>query len=121
MGFCNAHEKEWRTTCPEGCTTEKGNTSEPKAARHIPFDPDLYNELNLERYELGKTVKILFNHPQGTHDDRLWAIALAIYACVQVEPPPLRPIAKTIRFHACARTHPHARYTINKKGRFRCY
>jgi len=41
---------------------------------------DLFHGLNLERYELGKTGKILYNHPQGTHDDRFWALALAVYA-----------------------------------------
>jgi len=56
----------------------------------------LYNELNAERYELGKTGKILFNHQEGTHDDRFWALALAVYAAEQAEPPPSRPIARII-------------------------
>ena len=47
---------------------------------HIPFDPDLFHELNLERYGLSKSGKLLFNHPQGTHDDRFWGLALAAYA-----------------------------------------
>ena len=29
---------------------------------HIPYDPDLFAELNFERYELRKTGKILFKH-----------------------------------------------------------
>ncbi|MHA1972504.1 MAG: hypothetical protein ACTSW1_05915, partial [Candidatus Hodarchaeales archaeon] len=52
---------------------------------HIPYHPDLFSELNVERYELSKTGKILFNHPEGTHDDRFWALALATYA-VEMEP-----------------------------------
>jgi len=51
---------------------------------------------NVERYELRKTGKILFNHPEGTHDDRFWALALAMYAAEQAPPPPSRPIARTI-------------------------
>ena len=47
---------------------------------HIPFDIDLFHELNVERYELAKTGKIIFNHPDGTHDDRFWAVTLAVYA-----------------------------------------
>jgi len=43
-----------------------------------------------------KVGEILFNHPEGTHDDRFWAIALAIYAVDQVEPPPSKPTARTI-------------------------
>jgi hypothetical protein len=63
---------------------------------HIPYDPDLYAELNVERLELGKTGKLLFSHPEGTHDDRFWALALAVYAAEQEEPLPSRPIARVI-------------------------
>ena len=43
-----------------------------------------------------KSGKLLFNHPQGTNDDRFWAVALAVYAAEQAEPPPSRPIARII-------------------------
>jgi phage FluMu gp28-like protein len=46
----------------------------------IPYDPDLIAELNTERYELTKEGKTKFNHPEGTHDDRFWSLALACYA-----------------------------------------
>ena len=46
---------------------------------NIPFDLDLFSELNLERYELSKSGKLLFNHPQRTHDDRFLGLRLAIY------------------------------------------
>jgi len=46
----------------------------------IPYDHDLINELNLERFEIAKTGKVHFSHPEGTHDDRFWAVALAAYA-----------------------------------------
>ena len=40
-----------------------------------------------------QTGKIIFNHPQGTHDDRFWALALAAYASEQSKPSS-RPIAQ---------------------------
>ncbi len=46
----------------------------------IPYDNELIQELNVERFELTKSGKIKFSHPQGTHDDRFWAVALAVYA-----------------------------------------
>jgi len=46
----------------------------------IPYDPDLINELNIERFEITKAGRIRFSHPKGTHDDRFWAVALAAYA-----------------------------------------
>jgi phage FluMu gp28-like protein len=46
----------------------------------IPYDSDLIAELNVERFELTKEGKIKFGHPEGTHDDRFWSLALATYA-----------------------------------------
>ncbi len=44
------------------------------------LDQDLIAQINVEHYELTKTGQIQFSHPDGTHDDELWALALAIYA-----------------------------------------
>jgi phage FluMu gp28-like protein len=46
----------------------------------IPYDSELINEINVERYEQTQTNQTKFSHPNGTHDDRLWALALAVYA-----------------------------------------
>jgi len=32
----------------------------------------------------------------GTHDDRFWAVALAVYAAEQAPPPSSRPIARIL-------------------------
>src|SRR5437773_1734491 len=47
---------------------------------HIAYDPELINEMNAERFQLTKTGQTQFSNPSGTHDDRLWALALAAYA-----------------------------------------
>ncbi|MBS7653442.1 hypothetical protein KEJ13_10005, partial [Candidatus Bathyarchaeota archaeon] len=73
-------EGEWRSTCPRGCRAEGGVEVKLRPLLHIPYDPDLYHELNAERYELAKTGRIQFSHPEGSHDDRFWALALAVYA-----------------------------------------
>jgi len=95
-GYVDAAEGDWRTVCPRGCESEEGNPVKLRPRLHIPYDPDLYPELNNERYELGKTGKIMFNHPEGTHDDRFWALALAVLAAERSPTPPSRPIARTI-------------------------
>ena len=95
-GYVDTLEGEWRTTCPNGCRSDEGNPVNLRPLLHVPYDGELLHELNVERFELGKTGKILFNHPEGTHDDRFWAVALAVTATEQAEPPPLRPIAKII-------------------------
>lgn len=56
----------------------------------IPYDRQLLNELNIERYTLTKSGAIKFHHPEGTHDDQFWALALAVYAA-ETEETPRRP------------------------------
>ena len=41
---------------------------------------DASYEMNSERSELMKSGQLQFSHPSGTHDDSLWALALAVYA-----------------------------------------
>jgi len=93
-GYIEGMGGEWRTTCPMGCRRNDDSYVGLRPLLHIPYDPDLFAELNVERYELGKSGKILFNHPEGTHDDRFWALALAVYAAEMSPPPASKPIGK---------------------------
>jgi len=63
----------------------------------IPYDSDLIAELNIERFELTKDGKIKLNHPENTHDDRFWALALSAYAARTQPPPKLWIIPKTAK------------------------
>jgi phage FluMu gp28-like protein len=47
---------------------------------HIPRDRELVIEMSAEIAEKTQAGKTKFHHRSGTHDDRLWALALAIYA-----------------------------------------
>jgi hypothetical protein len=72
VGNIDTREGEWRSTCP--------NCQAPlRPLLHIPYDPELLHELNVERYELTKTGRPLFNHPEGIRDDRFWALALSLH------------------------------------------
>jgi hypothetical protein len=51
-----------------------------------PYRGDICTELNVKRYELRKDANIGYSHPQGTHDDVFWSIALAVYATANMEP-----------------------------------
>lgn len=52
----------------------------------IPYELELTSELNIERFELTKAGQVQFSHPGGTHDDRLWAVALAVFATKTTAP-----------------------------------
>jgi phage FluMu gp28-like protein len=61
---------------------------------HFGYNPDLVNEMNAEQFEYMKTGQTQFSHPNGTHDDRLWAFTLAAYAA-RYEIPTYHPVAAT--------------------------
>jgi phage FluMu gp28-like protein len=56
----------------------------------FPYELDFLQELNVERFELSKSGQVLFSHPDGTHDDRLWAFALAVFATKTTPYPQLK-------------------------------
>jgi phage FluMu gp28-like protein len=67
-------------------------TVSPEDARRqfeLPFDMDVQAELNVVQWEQRPGSEVYsFSHPQGTHDDRFWAIALACLASTGAEPEP---------------------------------
>ncbi|MCW4002416.1 MAG: terminase family protein [Candidatus Bathyarchaeota archaeon] len=61
-----------------------------------PYRGDICTELNVERYELRKDGAVGFSHPNGTHDDVFWSIALSVYATVTMAPEPFLAILPRI-------------------------
>jgi phage FluMu gp28-like protein len=53
----------------------------------MPYDSQLIAEIHCEKYELTKDGHLTFSHPEGTHDDRLWALALACVSTRKAEAP----------------------------------
>ena len=68
--------------CPKGCHTPH-HPQPLTPTLHIPYDPETLNQLNTPTYTLTKTGKLQFNHPENTHDDIFWAIALAAHQTTQ--------------------------------------
>jgi len=79
--FTVATKEEMATILREKCRQNMFQI--PYVPAKGPRDIDLPAELNVERYELTKTGHIKFSHPEGTHDDVFWAVALAVYAAAQ--------------------------------------
>ncbi|MCW4016799.1 MAG: terminase large subunit [Candidatus Bathyarchaeota archaeon] len=53
----------------------------------MPYDSQLIAEIHCEKYELTKDGHTKFSHPEGTHDDRLWALALACISTRKTQAP----------------------------------
>jgi len=62
----------------------------------LPLDRCLLSQINEQQYRFSRSpVKpsekpteagtLTFHHPKGSHDDQLWALALATYATKQKE------------------------------------
>ncbi len=71
---------------------------------HMPRDRELVSEMNGEIAELTATGKTKFYHRSGTHDDRLWALALAVYGS-RHEVEAYHPVVVTGRSANPWRTH----------------
>jgi len=71
---------------------ESDKKAPPEEARRqfeLPLDMDVQAELNAEQWEQRPGSEIyVFSHPQGTHDDRFWSIALACVASTGAVPEP---------------------------------
>jgi phage terminase large subunit len=61
----------------------------------IPYNKNLCQQINDQQYSYGKNGKLTFNHPPNSHDDLLWALALAVYAAKTEAAPKLWVVAKT--------------------------
>jgi len=61
----------------------------------IPYNKQLCQQINDQQYSYSKNGKLTFNHPPNTHDDMLWALALAVYAAKTQVTPKLWVVAKT--------------------------
>ena len=70
---------------------ESDKTLLPADARRkfeLPFDQDVQAELNIEQWEQSPGSEVYtFSHPEGSHDDRFWAICMAVYASMQAPLP----------------------------------
>ncbi len=58
---------------------------------HFPRDPDLENQMNDQIAEITTTGKTKFHHRTGMHDDKLWALGLAVYGA-RHDIEPYRPV-----------------------------
>jgi hypothetical protein len=46
----------------------------------IPYHRQLCQQINEQQYAYSKSGHLQFSHPQNSHDDMLWALALSTYA-----------------------------------------
>ncbi|MDH5691339.1 MAG: hypothetical protein OEY81_07935, partial [Candidatus Bathyarchaeota archaeon] len=92
ISLCRACKKEVEVVYFEKARTEVHKNcpmcNVPVSPRlHFPHDEELEAEMNVERFELTKEGRLKFSHPEATHDDRLWAVALALSGTMKPEAP----------------------------------
>ncbi len=50
------------------------------------YHRQLCQQLNEQQYTYAKNGHLQFSHPQNSHDDMTWALALAVAHCMQTSP-----------------------------------
>jgi phage FluMu gp28-like protein len=53
----------------------------------IPYHRQLCQQINEQQHAYSKSGHLQFSHPEMSHDDMLWALALAVTASMQTPPP----------------------------------
>jgi phage FluMu gp28-like protein len=53
----------------------------------IPYHRQLCQQINEQQYAYSKSGHLQFSHPENSHDDMLWALALAVATSMQAPPP----------------------------------
>lgn len=61
----------------------------------IPYNKALCQQINDQQFSYGKNGKLTFNHPPNSHDDMLWALALAVYAAKTQSTPKLWVVSRS--------------------------
>jgi phage FluMu gp28-like protein len=63
----------------------------------MPDDQKLIAQLNSLHYRIGNTGELVFES-SASHDDYLWALALAVYAARKAQASTQRPIVRSLNF-----------------------
>ncbi|HSV48766.1 MAG TPA: phage terminase large subunit [Candidatus Acidoferrales bacterium] len=66
----------------------------------IPYNKNLCQQINDQQFSYSKNGKLSFNHPPNSHDDMLWALALAVYAAKTKPSPKLWVVPRTSRLNS---------------------
>jgi len=53
----------------------------------IPYHRQLCEQINEQQYAYSKSGHLQFSHPENSHDDMLWSLALGCYTATQAPPP----------------------------------
>jgi len=54
----------------------------------IPYHRQLCEQINEQQYTYSKSGHLQFSHPENSHDDMLWSLALSVYAAREPRKPP---------------------------------
>jgi len=57
----------------------------------MPYHRQLCDQMNQQQYRYMISGRLQFSHPEGSHDDMLWSLALAVYAATIGREPTRHP------------------------------
>jgi len=52
----------------------------------LPYHRRLCQQINEQQFQYNRSGHLIFSHPEGSHDDMLWALSLAVWAATRETP-----------------------------------
>lgn len=89
QGFTNARGLTFTVKTKEELLTTLKLAMEQKRLK-LPYNRRLCQQINEQQYEYSRSGHLQFSHPEGSHDDMLWALSLAVWAATRETPSTLR-------------------------------
>ncbi len=82
QGLCNVEGIKFTVQTKEDMMTSLKIAMEQNRLA-IPYHRQLSQQLNEQQYTYAKNGHLMFSHPQNSHDDMTWALALAVSRSMQ--------------------------------------
>jgi phage FluMu gp28-like protein len=85
QGFTNVQGLTFTVKTKEELLTTLKILMEQKRLK-LPYHRRLCQQINEQQFEYSRTGHLLYSHPEGSHDDMLWALSMAVWAATRETP-----------------------------------
>jgi len=85
QGFMNAQGMTFTVKTKEELLTTLKILMEQKRLR-LPYNRRLCQQINEQQFQYSRSGHLIFSHPEGCHDDMLWALSMAVWTSTRETP-----------------------------------
>lgn len=85
QGFSNVQGMTFTVKTKEELLTTLKILMEQKRLK-LPYHRRLCQQINEQQFQYSRSGHLIFSHPEGSHDDMLWALSMAVWASTRETP-----------------------------------